>query len=164
MHFLDRFEPFFFEHGPKNWNAKRGVILRARDWTQTFLGFSKVASPQFLGATWKFKSWVFLGHPRGGVLLSKSKHSNIFCQQMFSCFFASDPPVSKCFDAFLRRTILAANVFTPFCWQVVKLKVGGRATVYVGTTLKVRCPVKQYDKWVDFPMNCDDDFIWSGVR
>jgi hypothetical protein len=30
--------------------------------------------------------------------------------------------------------------------QVLKLKVGGRATIYVGTTLKVRCPVKHYDK------------------
>ena len=27
-----------------------------------------------------------------------------------------------------------------------KLKVGGRATVYIGATVKVRCPVKQYDK------------------
>ena len=27
MHFLDRFEPLFFEHGPKNCNAKRGVIF-----------------------------------------------------------------------------------------------------------------------------------------
>ena len=38
---------------------------------------------------------------------------------------------------------------------MVKVKVGGRATVYVGTTLKVRCPVKQYDKWA----NDDDDQI-----
>ena len=38
---------------------------------------------------------------------------------------------------------------------MVKLKVGGRATVYVGTTLKVRCPVKQYDKWA----NDDDDQV-----
>ena len=30
--------------------------------------------------------------------------------------------------------------------KAVKLKVGGRATVYIGTTVKVRCPVKQYDK------------------
>ena len=43
---------------------------------------------------------------------------------------------------------------------MVKLKVGGRATVYVGTTLKVRCPVKQYDKWAkddDDEVIIDDD-------
>ena len=58
------------------------------------------------------------------------------------------------FRCFCAPTIPRANVLTPFCsLQVVKLKVGGRATVYVGTTLKVRCPVKQYDKWVDFPIN-----------
>ena len=28
----------------------------------------------------------------------------------------------------------------------VKLKVGGVATVYEGTTIKISCPVKQYDK------------------
>ena len=30
--------------------------------------------------------------------------------------------------------------------KAVKLKVGGKATVYIGTTVKVRCPVKHYDK------------------
>ena len=44
---------------------------------------------------------------------------------------------------------------------MVKVKVGGRATVYVGTTLKVRCPVKQYDKWAkdddDEEVIIDDD-------
>ena len=30
--------------------------------------------------------------------------------------------------------------------KAVKLKVGGKATVYIETTVKVRCPVKQYDK------------------
>ena len=30
--------------------------------------------------------------------------------------------------------------------QVVKLKIGGTATVYQGTILKIRCPVKRYDK------------------
>ena len=43
---------------------------------------------------------------------------------------------------------------------MVKVKVGGRATVYVGTTLKVRCPVKQYDKWAkddDDEVIIDDD-------
>ena len=30
--------------------------------------------------------------------------------------------------------------------SLVKLKVGGRATVYQGTTVKVSCPVKHYDK------------------
>ena len=35
------------------------------------MGFSKVASPQFLGATWKFKSWVFLGTPRIAGYLCK---------------------------------------------------------------------------------------------
>ena len=40
---------------------------------------------------------------------------------------------------------------------MVKLKVGGRATVYVGTTLKVRCPVKQYDKWAKDDDDDDDD-------
>ena len=29
---------------------------------------------------------------------------------------------------------------------VVKLKVGGKATVFEGATLKIRCPVKRYDK------------------
>ena len=41
---------------------------------------------------------------------------------------------------------------------MVKLKVGGRATVYVGTTLKVRCPVKQYDKWAK---DDDDEVIFD---
>ena len=30
--------------------------------------------------------------------------------------------------------------------KVVKLKVGGMATVFEGSTLKIRCPVKRYDK------------------
>ena len=41
---------------------------------------------------------------------------------------------------------------------MVKVKVGGRATVYVGTTLKVRCPVKQYDKWAN---DGDDEVIFD---
>ena len=31
VHFLDRFEPFFFEHEPKNLNAMQKVNLRASD-------------------------------------------------------------------------------------------------------------------------------------
>ena len=57
-----------------------------------------------------------------------------------------------CFHAFL---FLAAGGKT-ISAQVVKVKVGGRATVYVGTTLKVRCPVKQYDKWAK---DDDDDQV-----
>ena len=30
--------------------------------------------------------------------------------------------------------------------KTVKIKVGGKATVFVGTTVKVRCSVKHYDK------------------
>ena len=56
-----------------------------------------------------------------------------------------------CFHAFLFLAACGKTISA----QVVKLKVGGRATVYVGTTLKVRCPVKQYDKWA----NDDDDQV-----
>ena len=48
----------------------------------------------------------------------------------------------QCFHAFLFLAACGKTISA----QVVKVKVGGRATVYVGTTLKVRCPVKQYDK------------------
>ena len=34
---------------------------------------------------------------------------------------------------------------TPSCMQVLKLKVCGRATVYAGCTVIVRCPVKHYE-------------------
>ena len=30
--------------------------------------------------------------------------------------------------------------------KTVKLKVGGQATVYKGTKLKIRCPVKKYER------------------
>lgn len=30
----------------------------------------------------------------------------------------------------------------------VTLKIGGRATVFKGTQIKIRCPVKHYDKYV----------------
>ena len=32
--------------------------------------------------------------------------------------------------------------------QTVRLKVGGRATLYKGTKVKIRCPVKGFDRWV----------------
>ena len=34
------FEPFFFEHGPKNWNAMLRVIFEIWDKTQGVLGSS----------------------------------------------------------------------------------------------------------------------------
>ena len=30
--------------------------------------------------------------------------------------------------------------------RTVKLKVGGRATLYEGTKVKIRCPVKRFDR------------------
>jgi len=55
-----------------------------------------------------------------------------------ACVYSDNPEIKANLDQDYIQT-------DPYL-KVVKLKVGGRATVYVGTTLKVRCPVKQYDK------------------
>ena len=39
VHFLDRFEPLFCEHGPKNWNVMEKVSFEVKDQTQGVLGF-----------------------------------------------------------------------------------------------------------------------------
>ena len=47
--------------------------------------------------------------------------------------------------------IIRANVNQDYIQQsskvkTVKLKVGGRATIYEGTKIKIRCPVKKFDR------------------
>jgi len=50
-------------------------------------------------------------------------------------------------------TILSVNqtfVQPSVLKKKVTLKIGGRATVYKGTQVKIRCPVKHYDRYTIF--------------
>ena len=64
-------------------------------------------------------------------------HSEESCNQD-QCKFVDNPKIrSKSLQNFVQSD--------PY-QGAIKLKVGGVATVYAGTTLKISCPVRHYDK------------------
>ena len=64
-------------------------------------------------------------------------HSEEKCNES-ACKYVSDPKI---------RTKDDQNFVQSDPYQgAVKLKVGGSATVYQGTTVKISCPVRHYDK------------------
>ena len=93
------------------------------------------------------------------------RYRKVRCQQLLSLGQLIDKPEDQCHSAkpemeevcknkeckYVTNPKIKANTEQAYIQsdpyqKTVKLKVGGKATVYVGTTVKVRCPVKHYDK------------------
>jgi len=110
---------------------------------------------------WQTSPWTKCSQKCG----SGFRYRKVRCQQLLSLGQLIDKPEAQCQGTkpemeeicnnnqcqYVNNPKIKANTEQQYVQsdpyqKAVKLKVGGRATVYIGTTVKVRCPVKQYDK------------------
>jgi len=112
-------------------------------------------------AAWHTQQWTKCSKKCGRGF----RFRKVGCQQMLALGQLIDKPESLCQGLkpeieevcntnvcpIVREPKIRANSDQEYVQKdpnqtVVKLKVGGKATVFEGATLKIRCPVKRYDK------------------